>query len=284
MGLHLVVARNEQHIADAERVRWKVYCEEERILPTSTGIDGRESDGYDFADATTHLLVYAGREPVGTVRLIAARARVAVSSRPLGLDLESNFELSGFNLPGIVLAEVTRYCVLRKFRGTRVTPALFAGLLLESKRRGVTHWVAAANMETDSAEDAAIAYRLIQARNLVSKSFCAHARSVVVPPLKAGRFVYTQEQRLNAQRGELGALRLPRTLALFATKMGARYIGAPSYDSRFNVFAAPLAVNLADIDDQRMTAGPARSPYHFSGISIGPRLELATPSDKSALP
>jgi hypothetical protein len=34
-------------------------------------------------------------------------------------------------------------------------------------------------------------------------------------------------------------------LALFAGKMGARYIGPPVYDRDFNVFATPLAVELS---------------------------------------
>ena len=244
-GLRLVVAESRQQISDAERLRWQVYGEEEGLLPTSANTNGCEIDGRDFADSTTHLLVYAAGEAVGTVRLIRARSAACTSTAAWGLALESSFVLSGFSQPGVVLAEVTRFCVLRRFRGTRVTPALFAALKSESLRRGVTHWVAAANMETDSAEDAALAYQLIQAKNLINPVFGARPRPLPGPPRPARRFVYTPVERLRARRGDVSALRLPRILSLFADKMGARYIGSPAYDPYFNVFAAPLAVELA---------------------------------------
>jgi hypothetical protein len=265
-SLHLVVARNERQIADAERLRWIVYGEEERLLGASDRTDERESDGYDFSDATTHLLVYAGREPVGTVRLTLARPLSSVSSRPLGLPLESNCVLIGFDQPRMVVAEVTRFCVLRRFRGTRVTAALFGALRIESERRGVTHWVAVANMETDSSEDAAIAYQLIQARNLLSGGLRAQPRGRALPPGAGQRRLYTDEQRLNAARGELGALKLPHVLALFAGKMGARYLGPPYFDTRFNVFAAQLATDLAELGDKPAAARA------LSGLLTEPRL------------
>jgi hypothetical protein len=249
-SLRLIIARNAEQLADAESVRRKVYCEEERLLPSSWTEPG--GDRLELTEHTRRLLVYAGEEPVGTVRLNVARSVGHAANRSgsprVGLALESQFVLNGFNRPGLVLAEVTGYCVLRQFRCTSVTPALFGALWNESVRLGVTHWVAAANMETDCAEDAAIAEQLIRARHLVSTDFGAHARSPESPPARATRFVYSGEQRERAARGDFSRLKLPRTLALFATKMGARYIGFPAYDRHFNVFAAPLAVTLSERD------------------------------------
>jgi hypothetical protein len=101
-------------------------------------------------------------------------------------------------------------------------------------------------METDCAEDARIAHRLIQSRALLSSAFAAVPRGAAAPS-RAKRFAYTPEERRHANRGELSHLKLPRTLSLFAHKLGARYLGAPAYDEHFNVFAAPLAVDLAAI-------------------------------------
>ena len=244
--LRLIVAKSEREIADAQRVRFRVYCEEERLLPVDIAVDGRERDARDDAESTTHLLVYAGAEPVGTVRLCLARGGSREPSSGFGLDLEASFALQGFELPGLRLAEITRYCVVSHMRGTRVAPALFAALRKASQRLGVTHWVAAANMETDCAEDARIAHRLIQSRALLSSAFAAVPRGAAAPS-RAKRFAYTPEERRHANRGELSHLKLPRTLSLFAHKLGARYLGAPAYDEHFNVFAAPLAVDLAAI-------------------------------------
>jgi len=240
--LRLVVAGAEPEVADAQRVRFRVYCEEERLLPPELAKDGRERDARDTADTTTHLLVYADNEPVGTVRLCASRA----VTPPFGLELEARFRLQGFDAPGIRLAEVTRYCVVRRMRGTRVTPALFAALRRESLKLGVTHWVAAANMETDRAEDAAITHRLLQGHGLMSRDFLASPRATSVAG-SGTRCTFTPEERRCADRGELSALRLPKTLSLFAQRLGARCLGPPAYDACFNVFAAPLVVDVASL-------------------------------------
>ncbi len=250
--LRLIVANTELEIADAQRVRFRVYCEEEHLLPFHIAADGRERDVRDLAETTTHLLVYAGTEPVGTVRLCLASTR-SPEKPGFGLDLEASFALLGFDTPGMRLAEITRYCVVRRMRGTRVASALFAALHVTSQRLGVTHWVAAANMETDCAEDAAIAHRLIQTSDLLSPVFAASPRACA-GPAAAKRFSYTPEERQRARRGELSLLKLPRTLSLFAHKLGARYLGAPAYDAHFNVFAAPLSVELANISAQAKDA------------------------------
>src|SRR5207249_800049 len=101
-----------------------------------------EIDARDDQEGTIHLLVYAGAEPVGTVRLLPARPERAAGGC-LGLDLEGKFDLGAFLRPGMVAAEVTRYCVLRRYRGTGVTGALYLALRAESRRRGITHWFSA---------------------------------------------------------------------------------------------------------------------------------------------
>jgi L-ornithine Nalpha-acyltransferase len=234
--LRLIVAQGERELADAQRVRARVYCGEEGLLPPDIAIDGRERDARDYAASTLHLLVYSDAEPVGTVRLSLAPEPSAAASADFGFDLESTFALHGFNRQTMRLAEITRYCVIRRMRGTRVAPALFAALRANSRRLGITHWVAAANMETDCAEDAAIAHR-------VSAYFAASARGCIVPAA-ARRFVYTPEERALADHGKLSALKLPRVLSLFAEKLGARYLGTPSYDPHFGVFAVPLVVDV----------------------------------------
>lgn len=201
---------------------------------------GRRAEGSE-----TELLVYAGDEPVGALRLRVVRP--VEGGEPLaGLELASKFSFRGFEEPSVVVGEIGGFCVLRRYRGTRAASLLFGALRSESARRGVTHWLAAANTETDSAEEADIVYRLLCSQRLVSSAFHAEARGTKNSPL-ASRFIYTPDERQRASRGELHSLRLPRVLALFAGKMGARYIGYPAYDRDFKVFATPLAVELAEL-------------------------------------
>lgn len=252
---HCIIAGTEREKTDAQRVRRKVYVEEEALLPASVGVDGREIDALDDREGTLHFIVYEGQEAVGTVRLLQSSAEVErTESGRLGLDLESKFDLGALCAPGIVPAEVTRYCVLRRYRSTGVTTALFSGLYAESARRGITHWVAGANMQTDFAEDADLAYRIAQLEELMNEQLRAEPRAHDLPETPRRRPYYTEEQRRCARNGEIAGLDLPRTLALFAARMGARFIGPPVYDAYFNVFALPLVATLADIAASRASA------------------------------
>lgn len=259
-----VIAKTEREIMDAQRVRAAVYIEEEALLPASAGVAGREIDDLDYLDTTVHFLVYSGSEPVGTVRLL--RAGVArADGKSLGLDIESKIDLGSLAAPGIVAGEVTRFCVLRRYRRTGVTAALFAGLREESARLGITHWVAGANMETDCPEDAVLAYRLAFAKNLVSPRFSAEPRDRELPKSPRRRPYYTDEHRRRAMTGDLSGIELPRTLSLFAAGMGARFIGPPLFDAHFDIFALPLVAALADIPVPRARSMERRAPALLQG-------------------
>jgi putative hemolysin len=255
-----IIARTEREIIDAQRLRWKVYGEEEGLLPASACIGGRELDALDYRDATTHLLVYEGHEAVGTVRLLEPSAGVEErQSGRVGLDLESKLDLSAFAQPGIVPAEITRFCILRQYRRTGVAKALFSALHAESERRGITHWVAGANMETDCAEDAVLAYRVAHEKNLMNDRFAVAVRADERPQTPRRRPCYTGEQRLRAQEGDIAGIKLPRTLSVFATSMCARFIGPPVYDTYFNVFALPLVASIIEIAARHASAPALRA-------------------------
>jgi N-acyl-L-homoserine lactone synthetase len=248
-----LIARTPGAIQDAQRVRRTVYVDEEGLLPPETGAGGREIDAHDDRDTTVHFIVYVRAKPAGTVRLLVPRPE---AEGEIGLDLATKCDLNDLAAGGIAPAEVTRFCVLRRYRYTGVAAALFAGMLAESRRRGITHWVAGANMETDFAEDAALAYRVARAQNLVSGRFYAAPRTPAPACTPRMRPVYTQAERLRAAGGDLTGIALPRTLSVFAKRMGARFVGPPLYDSHFNVFALPLVTALADL----ATCQPRQAP------------------------
>jgi hypothetical protein len=263
-SLTCIVASSEPQRAQAARLRHEVYREEE-ALSLSPETPEREA-----SDSIAHLVAYVDGEPAGSLRLVVAAPGRRGPAERFGLELESCFELLGFGAPGVLLAEVTRFCVLRRFRGSRAAAALFDLLRLESHRRGVTHWVAAANMETDCAEDAELAYRLIRARGLVDDTWQARARAPRSAPTPATRCVFTPEQHRRAREGDWSGLRVPRTLNLFATKMGARYMGPPVYEPRFGVFALPLAVDLARLTQRLLASLPIHSETGASHVANDP--------------
>jgi L-ornithine Nalpha-acyltransferase len=233
--LRLSVAHGEAQRADADRVRERVYEEE--------GMKAPSRDPSRCRGDVTELLVYARDEAVGALRLRVGGPKDARDALA-DLELSSKFNLRGFEGPSVVVSEVSGFCVVRRYRGTRAAALLFAALRAESARRRVTHWVAAANTQTNSAEEADIVHRLLRERGLLDGAYHASSRSAEAPPPSPTRFIYTAEERARARRGELDSLRLPRVLALFAGSMGARYIGRPVFDRDYEVFATPLAVEL----------------------------------------
>jgi hypothetical protein len=225
----VVVALTPDEIAEARQIRDRVYREEEGLW--AAGQDGAlasapesRSDPCDSAAKTALLVAYAGSEAVGTIR-VSSLAPSATTSLPAGA----------------AAGLVERFCVLRRFRGTAVVAALYDALRSESRRRGLTHWVAAANTETDCQQEAALIYRAAAAQGLVRESRDSAVPWPTVAPPECVRHVYTPAQRRQAAaHGTVAALPLPRTLALFAKRMSARYVGPPFFDRAFRVFALPL--------------------------------------------
>lgn len=255
-----VVADTPEKIADAQRVRNQVFVVEKELLRHGSVTFDRETDEQDALDTTLHFLAIVDGAPVATVRLLRPNAEVARAiGQPLGIDLASRYDLSPFVAAGVALAEVSRLCVLPRYRGTTVLNELYLAMHRESLRVGLTHWVAAGNAETDVLEDAEIAYCLAERDGLVS------GRWRVTPWPRAGgaepstRPLYSPEERARARAGDLRGLRLPRTLATFA-RLAGRFMGRPIQEPGYTVCSLPLVVDLADAERSRGFPGSRGSP------------------------
>jgi L-ornithine Nalpha-acyltransferase len=245
-------AVTKRQLDDAVRVRWEVFSHERGYVEENTPRVSRELDRRDTRESTVHIVAYAGEEPIGTARLLLANPDVARRNRQkFGLDLEVKFDLSAFDQPGVVAAETTRVCVAAGFRRMGVFELLYAALREESLARGVTHWVACANTDTDSLEDACIAHLVAARMGLVSNEWAISAKKEHAAPREPRSPFYTPEERERAARGDLRGLRLPPTLLVYARK-GARFIGRPIFDPRFHMCSMPLVVEfLQDQDASR---------------------------------
>ncbi|XXF76304.1 GNAT family N-acetyltransferase [Myxococcaceae bacterium GXIMD 01537] len=242
------IATTQQQLDDALRVRWEVFGAELELLGRPAHAVPRENNGFDTLATTAHVIVYADDVPVATTRLLLPNPEVArVTGGRLGIDLESKVDLSDLTGPNAVFAETTRFCILKDWRHSAVLMWLHAGLHQESRRRGVTHWVASANAETDSAEDARILFQVAAHQGLLSPRWRARTRAYPKPPEAPATPLYTSVERERAREGRLEGLRLPRVLSLFAGKMGARFIAEPLYDAGFRRFSLPLVAALADV-------------------------------------
>ena len=241
------VADGDRRIADAQRVRERVFVEEKGLLGHRAAAQGREVDAYDDLGSTLLFIVYVDGAPVATARLLRPDPAVARAiGQPMGIDLASRYDLGALAVPGVSLAEVSRMCVMPELRGSEVLPALYAAMVDESVRAGLTHWVAAANTETDVLEDAAIAYRLAEHQGLLSGAFRVWPRPGASGSGPSVRPFYTPEQRAQARAGDLAGLLLPRTLQTFA-RLAGRYLGPPIRERGYSVCSLPLVVDLAEV-------------------------------------
>lgn len=136
-------------------------------------------------------------------------------------------------------------CVVPEHRGGPAFGVLCAAMVQEGLRLGLTHLVIAANAETDSIEDAEIAYRVASRDGLVSDRFRVVPRRGASAPGPSTRGIYTAEERARARAGDLEGLRLPRALQTFAKHIAARYMGQPIRERGYTVCSLPAVIELA---------------------------------------
>ncbi|PTL82216.1 GNAT family N-acyltransferase [Vitiosangium sp. GDMCC 1.1324] len=242
------VATTQRQLDDALRVRWAVFGAELKLLGGPVPPAPREVNCFDTLETTVHLVVYADDVPVATSRLLLPNPEVArTTDGGLGIELDQKLNLSGLAEPGLLFAESTRFCILKRWRHSEALLRLQAGLYEESRRRGVTHWIASANTETDSAEDAQLVFQVAAHKGLVSQRWRVQARVPSTPPVSPNAPFYSPPERACAHQGRLQGLRLPRVLSLFAHKMGARFIAEPIYDMGFRRFSLPLVAALDEL-------------------------------------
>lgn len=256
------VAITQRELDAVARIRWAVFGGELGLLPEQSALSRREVTCVDTLDTTVHVLVYAGDEPVATMRVALPNADVAANlGVTAGLEMEQRVDLSGLLHPDRVFAEPSRFCVLPEWRRSEAVTWLQAGMYTESRRRGVTHWIASANLETDSPEDALLSWRVADLRGWLSPHWRLAVSNPRRAPVQPRKPFYTPEERAKAARGQLDGLRLPRAPSLFARTMGARFIAEPLYDSYFQWFTLPLVMALDEI--------PADSVARFRALEHG---------------
>ena len=140
--LEIEIAAGKAQIEEAQRLRYKVYCEERGFEP---GENGLEQDEFD--DASHHVLVRsrASREVLGTVRVVLGCARRGATSFPMNRVCE-RYVLSP--LPAMATGEISRFALTRDRPG--VSPAaaalmrlfLMRGIVTVSGTHDLTHWCA----------------------------------------------------------------------------------------------------------------------------------------------
>ena len=140
--LETEIATSGPQIEAAQRLRYKVYCEERGFEP---GENGLEQDEFDHV--SRHVLVRSRRsgQVLGTVRVVLGCAASGASSFPMNRVCE-RYVLSP--LPAMATGEISRFALTRDRPG--VSPAaaalmrlfLMRGIVTVSGTHDLTHWCA----------------------------------------------------------------------------------------------------------------------------------------------
>lgn len=117
------LARSEDEVVAAQRLRYRVFFEEMGAKPCPTALEsGRDQDKFDAV--CDHLLAFADGAVVGTYRLIGRQAAQAVG----GFYSAEEFDIAPLlDYPGNVL-ELGRSCVDARWRSRGAVQALWQGL------------------------------------------------------------------------------------------------------------------------------------------------------------
>lgn len=140
--IDIELAITSGQIEEAQRVRYRVYCEERGFEP---GQDGREVDRFDVH--ARHILLRSREtgQSLGTVRLVLPQAVVSQDNFPMN-QLCDAYVLRP--LPLDATGEISRFALRRDRSGISAAAAalmrlsLMRGIVQISGLTGLTHWCA----------------------------------------------------------------------------------------------------------------------------------------------
>jgi putative hemolysin len=233
-ALAVTLARDEQEVIEAQRLRFKVFAEEmgARVPGREHGVDS------DFYDAhCEHLLVRDTdtQQVVGTYRMLnGTKAR-----RIGGFYADEEFDLTRLNHLRDGMVEVGRSCVHRDYRGGAAIALLWTGLANYMTHHGYRYLIGCASVGmADGGFAAASIYHKLQATNLAPIEYRVFPRCEL--PLAA--------------YGEDVACTLPPLIKGYV-RAGAYISGAPAWDPDFNTADLLMMLPMARIE--------ARYARHF---------------------
>lgn len=226
--LYLSFARNAAEVAEAQRLRYKVFAEE--MGAEVAGTDGLDIDGFDeFCD---HLLVRESgtHQVIGTYRILSPhRANEAGGYYSAG-----EFDLSRISHLFDRTVEVGRACVHQDYRNGGTITMLWAGLGQYMKKHHYEYMIGCASVPmTDGGHMAASLYNQLKDDYLSSNEY--RVFPLIPLPIEA------LNQNLQAVCPPLikGYLRL-----------GAEICGEPAWDSYFNTADMLVMLSLSNINSR----------------------------------
>lgn len=162
-----------------------------------------------------------------------------------GFDIETKFDLTNLALVQGKPAETMRYCVVARARNTPVAATMLREGVRISKELGITHWIASATIDSNTPEQAARVAALGANLGLL------HPNVRITPRYESCPCTTPQQTWLAGSNCSVSYAppcndAVPRILALYLRRLGARIVGPPAYDNRFRGYSMPILMAVAD--------------------------------------
>lgn len=229
--LYLSLARNETEVAEAQRLRYKVFAEEMGAeLPDANGLD---IDGFDeFCD---HLLVRESgtHQVIGTYRILNPHQ----ASEAGGYYSAGEFDIGRLSHLFDRTVEVGRACVHRDYRNGGTITMLWAGLAKYMQMHHYEYMIGCASVPMiDGGHAAASLYHKLKDDHLSSSEYRVFPHN----PLP-----------IESLRSDLQVACPP--LIKGYLRLGAHVCGAPAWDTYFNTADMLVMLSLSKINHRYAT-------------------------------
>ncbi len=224
---HVSMARHQDEVREAQRLRWKVFADEmgARLSGPEAGVDS------DFYDAhCEHLLV---RDPdsgevVGTYRILSPDAAKLVGS----YYSENEFDLTRLQHLRPRMVELGRSCVHADYRSGGVITLLWAGLAGYMLKSGHEYLIGCASIGmADGGHNAAGIWHATKERHLGPIEWRVFPRC----PLP-----------LDALKSAAAPVLPP--LVKGYLRLGAQVCGEPAWDPDFNSADLPILLSMKNLN------------------------------------
>jgi len=229
--LYLSLARNPAEIAEAQRLRYKVFAEE--MGAQLSGTDGLDVDGFDeFCD---HLLVRESgtHQVIGTYRILSPQQ----ANEAGGYYSAGEFDLSRISHLFDRTVEVGRACVHQNHRNGGTISMLWAGLAKYMQMHHYEYMIGCASVPMrDGGHAAASLFHKLKDEHMSPAEYHVfpHARLPI-----------------EALRNDLQVACPP--LIKGYLRLGAQICGEPAWDSYFNTADMLVMLSLSKINHRYAT-------------------------------
>jgi len=224
--LYISLARNSAEIAEAQRLRYKVFAEE--MGAQLTGTDGLDVDGFDaYCD---HLLVResATNQVIGTYRILSPQQAHEAG----GYYSAGEFDLSRLSHLFDSMVEVGRACVHQNYRNGGTITLLWAGLAKYMRMHNYEYMIGCGSIPIhDGGHMAASLYHKLK------KEYLSPPEYRVFPHIPLP---------INALNNDMQAVCPP--LIKGYLRLGAYICGEPAWDASFNTADMLVMLPLSNIN------------------------------------